>query len=267
MERLEEVEHPKPGKDFIYNTYNAFRDANPWMQSEGVRPKSIAREMFEDYMDFEDYIKEYKLERSEAILLRHLSEVFKVLSQTLPPAVKDENLLEAENYLKDHVTNVDSSLIDEWELMQNPNYLVEKEEKQKQTAERPLSQQTKKLNKLIREKSLNALKHLAYDKIEAFLAEFLPEDRLGEAWNFERLDPEIDAYFDTHGTIRLDPEARNQKHTVLKKDLSTGTVEVTQILCDSSSQNDWGFSFVVDLKASDEEKKLVCQLEALASLA
>jgi len=137
MERLEEVEHPKPAKEFIYHTYNQFREKHPWVRSEGVRPKAIAREMFEQYMDFEDYVKEYKLERFEAVLLRHLSEVYKVLSQSIPPQFKDESLLEAEAYLKDHVTTVDSSLIDEWELLQNPNYLEEKKTKEKEIAETP----------------------------------------------------------------------------------------------------------------------------------
>ena len=45
LEVLEEVEHPKPGKDFIYATYNEFVLANPWAKEAGVRPKSIVREM------------------------------------------------------------------------------------------------------------------------------------------------------------------------------------------------------------------------------
>jgi uncharacterized protein (UPF0147 family) len=48
LEALEEVEHPKPGKDFIYQTYNDFVLINPWAKEAGVRPKSIVREMFED---------------------------------------------------------------------------------------------------------------------------------------------------------------------------------------------------------------------------
>lgn len=264
MERLEGVEHPKPGKDFIYNTYNAFREIHPWVRSEGVRPKSIAREMFEGYMDFEDYIKQYKLERSEAVLLRHLSEVSKVLSQSIPPHLKDDTLLEIESYLKNHVTSVDSSLIDEWELLQNPNHLVEKEAKQKEAAETPLSKQKKKLHQLVREASLKALKMLAYDEIENFLQQFSATDNHGELWNFERIDPSIDQYFDSHHTIRLDPEARNQKHSILKKDHAPNLWHVTQIICDTQEKNDWHFSFFVDLKKSDEANAPIFILEQLA---
>lgn len=267
MERLEDVNYPQPGKDFIYDTFNKFRAKHPWVQSEGIRPKSIAREMFEEYMDFEDFIKDYKLERSEAILLRHLSEVYKVLAQTVAPSLKDDILLEAETYLKDHVTSVDSSLIDEWELMQNPNYLEEKEAKQKEAAQRPLTQQTKKFTKLVREKSLTALKHLSYDDIPSFLQQFQSTDSEGVAWTSARLDPLIDGYFDAeHHSIRLDPEARNVKHTQIDQSSDKNHWKVTQILCDPDEKNDWSITIKVDLDASNLEKTPVFQLENLSSI-
>ena len=117
MERLDEVEHPKPGKEFIYETYNEFVLDNPWAKEASVRPKSVAREMFENWQSFEDYVKSYGLERSEAVLLRHLSEVYKVLAQTVPPAVKTEELEEAEAFLAEILRGVDSSLLDEWERL------------------------------------------------------------------------------------------------------------------------------------------------------
>ncbi|MDB4727044.1 DUF3516 domain-containing protein [bacterium] len=117
LEALEEVEHPKPGKDFIYATYNEFVLANPWAKEAGVRPKSIVREMVEDWTSFEDYVKSYQLERSEAVLLRHLSEVYKVLVQTVPPTAKTEEVAEAEEFLSGMIRQIDSSLIDEWEKL------------------------------------------------------------------------------------------------------------------------------------------------------
>jgi len=117
LEALEEVEHPKPGKDFIYSTYNEFVLLNPWAKEAGVRPKSIAREMVESWISFEDYVKTYQLERSEAVLLRHLTEVYKVLVQTVPPSVKTEEVMEAEGFLGGMIRQTDSSLIDEWEKL------------------------------------------------------------------------------------------------------------------------------------------------------
>jgi hypothetical protein len=90
MAKLEEVEHPKPLREFLYETFNAFAAAHPWVEQENVRPKSIAREMFERYLSFSDYVREYGLERSEGLLLRHLMQAWKVLAQTVPDSAKTE---------------------------------------------------------------------------------------------------------------------------------------------------------------------------------
>ena len=114
MERLMEVEHPKPGKEFIYTTYNEFVVRHPWAKETGVRPKSVARELVERHESFEDYVKRYGLERSEGVLLRHLSEVWKVMDQTVPPALRNDELDAASELLENEVRGVDSSLLDEW---------------------------------------------------------------------------------------------------------------------------------------------------------
>lgn len=115
IERLQEVTYPKPGEEFIYNTYNRYRTENPYLSEDSVRPKSIAREMAERHSSFEDYIKSYNLERSEAVLLRHLGECYKVLAQTVPDSAKNDGLRELEQYLRDLVRNTDASLLEEWE--------------------------------------------------------------------------------------------------------------------------------------------------------
>ncbi len=114
MERLMEVEHPKPGKEFIYATYNEFVAKHPWAKEAGVRPKSVAREMAERHESFEDYVKRYGLERSEGVLLRYLSEVWKVVEQTLPPALRNDELDAVAEFLEREVRGTDSSLLDEW---------------------------------------------------------------------------------------------------------------------------------------------------------
>src|SRR5512143_2317247 len=61
MEELEKLEYPKPLRDFVYSTFNAFADKHPWVGEEDIRPKSIAREMFEGFWSFADYVQEYDL--------------------------------------------------------------------------------------------------------------------------------------------------------------------------------------------------------------
>jgi hypothetical protein len=122
IEKLEEMEWPKPNRDFIYETFNAFADRHPWVGEENIRPKSIAREMFENFRSFAEYVLDYELQRSEGLLLRHLNSVYKVLSQTVPDGVKTDEVGEMELYLRTLLRQVDSSLEDEWERMRDPNY-------------------------------------------------------------------------------------------------------------------------------------------------
>ena len=98
MEELEKLEYPKPLRDFVYDTFNAFADRHPWIGEENIRPKSIAREMYERGQSFAEYILEYDLERSEGLLLRHLNSVYKVLGQTVPDGVKSDEVLDVEAF-------------------------------------------------------------------------------------------------------------------------------------------------------------------------
>jgi hypothetical protein len=122
MEELEKLEYPKPRRDFIYETFNAFAARHPWVGQENIRPKSIAREMFEQFRSFADYIKDYNLHRAEGVLLRHLSRFHKILCQTVPDDAKNDSIREMEIYMGELLRQVDSSLIDEWEKMRDPNY-------------------------------------------------------------------------------------------------------------------------------------------------
>src|SRR5262249_29432861 len=41
MAELEKLEYPKPHREFIYGTFNAFSVKHPWVGSENIRPKSV----------------------------------------------------------------------------------------------------------------------------------------------------------------------------------------------------------------------------------
>lgn len=119
QEKLDAVEHPKPLRDFIYQTFNEFVDAHPWVGAENIRPKSIVREMLEKGMSFADYIREYDLQRGEGVLLRAVNDVYKVLAHTVPDTVKTDALREIEVELALVLRSVDSSLLDEWDRLRS----------------------------------------------------------------------------------------------------------------------------------------------------
>lgn len=260
MEMLEEVEWPKPNKDFIYDSFNAFIEKHPWIEAESIRPKSIAREMYEEYMSFEDYVKEYGLERSEAVLLRHLSDVYKVLEQTVPPAMKTEDVLEAEEYFGDILRNVDSSLLDEWERLHHPDAEVTGERKPEEKRDVPVTRNKKAFTRSVRQLVFTVVKEIAHDRLPAMLELIQPTDPDGKQWAVPRLDPILDDYFADHEVIRLDPEARNAKHCHLTEQPDVGQWRVEQVIVDSEGVNDWMVTCTVDLKASDAKGEPVVTL-------
>jgi superfamily II RNA helicase len=264
MELLEEVEWPKPGKDFIYDTYNAYVAQRPWMKEANVRPKSIAREMFEHWQSFEDYVKTYGLERSEAVLLRHIAEVYKVLSQTVPPAMKTADLIEAEQFFEDILRGVDSSLLEEWEKLRNPDYVPEEE---KPAAERKVVAFTRNKPAFLR-----ALRNAVFDLVKALSREdgaavlgmIEPLDGEGVAWSRPRIDALLDDYFAGHERIRLDPEARAAKHTRISEEEPRKWI-IEQALVDPEELNDWILRIAVDLDRCDAEHSIVMTLESMGA--
>src|SRR5262249_38875173 len=95
MERLEEVTHPKPFAEFIYAPFNDFPGRPPWVGGEVIRPKSIGRDLLERYASFADYVRLYGLQRSEGVLLRYLSQLYKTLQQSVPERALTEPVVEA----------------------------------------------------------------------------------------------------------------------------------------------------------------------------
>lgn len=260
MERLEEVEHPKPGKDFIYDTYNEFAGRNPWAKEASVRPKSVAREMFENWQSFEDYVKLYGLERSEAVLLRHLTEVYKVLSQTVPPALKTEEVEEVESYLEEMVRGVDSSLLDEWERLRNPNYVPAEKQAPEQKGTASLTRNRPAFLRSLRRTVFDFVRDLAQGRWEAALGQVEGE------WTAADLAQRMDGYWDDHGQIRMDPEARNAKHLRIEEGEGRNW-RVEQVLVDLEGLNDWSLVFSMDLGDCDREGRVVMRLEEIGAFA
>ena len=177
MAKLEELEYPKPNREFIYSTFNAFADKHPWVGQENIRPKSIAREMFENFRSFADYIRDYELQRAEGLLLRHLNGVYKVLKQTVPDAAKNDAVREMELYLGTMIRQVDSSLLDEWEKMRDPNYQrAETKEVRPPGAEEAaadITRDAKAFTAAIRNRIFTFLRGLVIEDYEAALATLL----------------------------------------------------------------------------------------------
>jgi hypothetical protein len=272
MEELEKMEHPKPLRDFVYATFNAFADRHPWVGEENIHPKSIAREMFEGFRSFSDYVQEYDLERAEGLLLRHLNSVYKVLSQTVPDGEKTDAVREMELYLRDMLRQVDSSLLEEWERMRDSAWAPggDSEELRPPRPEEPpdVTRDAKAFTAAIRTRAFSLLRAWSTGKDEEALAAVdAPADALGEPWTPDRLKAAREAHRAEHGGLRLDPEARNLRHTHVEPSEDRARWRVQQMLVDPEGLNDWVLELDVDLAASRETGEPVLKLVRLASLA
>jgi superfamily II RNA helicase len=272
MEELEKLEYPKPLRELVYSTFNAFADRHPWVGEENIRPKSIAREMFEGFLAFSDYVQEYDLERAEGLLLRHLSSVYKVLRQTVPDGVKTDDVVEMELYLRDMLRQVDSSLLEEWERMRDPDYRPPGAEAPELRPTRPeeppdVTRDKKAFTAAIRTRLFAFLRAWSFGDYEAALGGVDSEvDGDGAPWTAERLRLSREAYQVEHHGLRLDPEARNLRHTHVDPGKDGAGWRVQQMLVDVEGLNDWILELEVDLARSREQGAPVLRLLRLERL-
>lgn len=271
MEELEKLEPPKPNREFVYATFNAFAARHPWVGEDNIHLKSIAREMFEEFRSFADYIKLYELQRAEGVLLRHLNSVYKVLAQTVPDAAKDDSVREMELYLGTMIRQVDSSLLDEWEKMRDPNHCpVETKEVGPPgavEAAADITRDPKVFAAAIRNKIFTFLRGWVIGDFEAALANLgSPLDADGQPWNSARLQLTLEAYHTDHERICLDPDARNARHTYVLPADGQRTWRVQQMLVDPEAHNDWVAEFEVDLGDSQKSGEPTLCLRRIGSL-
>jgi superfamily II RNA helicase len=271
MEELEKLEYPKPNREFVYSTFNAFADRHPWVGQENIRPKSIAREMFESFRSFSDYIRDYELQRAEGVLLRHLNGVFKVLTQTVPDAAKNDQVREMELYLGTMIRQVDSSLLDEWEKMRNPDYQRAETKEVRppgaDEADKDITRDTKVFTAAIRNRIFIFLRDLIIGEFEQAITSLTSaQDTEGRPWTAERLQPLLDDYHSDHENILLDPNARNARHTYVVPGEDKKTWRVQQMLVDPEEHNDWVVEFEVDLAESRKLGEPALTLVRIGSL-
>ncbi len=120
MAELEKVTWPKPMAELIWETFDAFAAHHPWVGSAHADPKSVARDMYERWLTFNDYVAELDLERVEGVLLRYLSQVYRTVVQTVPAAYRSDEVVDLIGYLRTMLERVDSSLLQEWEKLLEP---------------------------------------------------------------------------------------------------------------------------------------------------
>jgi hypothetical protein len=252
MELLDDVTYPKPLEELLEYAYAVYLQSNPWAADGQLSPKSIVREMWERGLTFREYVSAYGLTRSEGAVLRYLSDAFKALRSGVPAAARTEDVTDIVEWLGELVRQVDSSLLDEWEQLTNPDDPHDAPVAVP-ARPRPLTGNERAFTAMIR----NAL----FRRVELFARRRwydLGELDADSGWTADRWVELGDQYFAEHDDVGTAADARGP--ALLIVDRQPDVWRVRQILDDPAGDHDWGIDVEVDLEASDEEGAAVLRV-------
>ena len=246
MAELETLEWPKPCREFIYDSFNAFSETHPWVGNENIRPKSVAREIYETLATFSEYVRELGLERSEGVLLRYLADAHRTLEQTVPPAFRNDQVDDIVLHLRALLRETDSSLLEEWESLREPGarkVVRATDPAASRTTLRPLRDDPKALIGRVRTEMHRLVKWLAARQYEQVAAALHDPDK---QWTPALLAAQMQPYWDTHASIVTAPESR-RPHLTTTRPEGDGALRVVQRLLDPSGDDDFAIEGRVDL--------------------
>ena len=248
LEKLAEITYPKPLEDLLDAAFERYCKDVPWARDFELAPKSVVRDMVETASDFKTYVGRYKIARSEGTLLRYLADAYRVLDRTIPADRRDERLEDIVAWLGFVVRSVDSSLVDEWESAGSLLDAAPPQEADAVVADR------RGLAVLVRNALFRRVRLAAHRDAEEL-------GRLDAGWGFgeARWRQALDAYFEAHGEIALDADARSAAYlTIDESDEKSRRVwHVHQVFSDEAGDHDFGIMADVDLDATQEEGEAV----------
>lgn len=246
MEKLSEVSYPKPLDEFLQACYATYRANHPWVY-DLPSPKSIVREMLETGETFGGFIQRYKLERSEGLLLRYLTDVWRALDRSLSSSAYTEQLEDVIDWLRQMLTATDSSLLDEWEQLSGNAPAVREAVAAPTIAGPPKAWRT-------------AVRTAAFGWIELLARKAFAT--LAERTNVTEYDLRgaIGGYWLEHQEIETNADARSASFFSLEEE--PGRWVIRQRLADPEGNGDWCFLAEVDLAEAEEQGGPTLRLRA-----
>ena len=308
MAALEEISWPKPLEELLSPAFSVYARSNPWVGDLELSPKSVIREMIENAMTFTELISRYDVGRSEGVILRYLSDAYRMMRQVIPEEIMTEELEAMISWLADLIRSVDSSLLDEWEAMMNGEELTEAEEVSSTVgAERAFGADESGViaftanrhafRNAVRRALFNFVELMSRDDVDGLeraSAQAADADGLFAEvapWTGDDWDHALERYWAEHDWIDINQGARSQALCALEEQISgedilalmpfsardntnqrsrfealartvdevpAGSVWLaTQTITDPEGNMDWRIAALVDLAASDKEKRAV----------
>jgi hypothetical protein len=262
MVLLEDITYPRPLADLLGVAYGAFAKSHPWVLDHELAPKSVARDLYERSMTFTEYVAFYQLARAEGIVLRYLADAYKALRQTVPEDARTDDVADLIAWLGELVRQVDSSLLEEWERLRNPE-APEPSEIASVLADQtpPVTHNLRAFRVLVRNAMFRRVE-LAARRQWFALGELDAES----GWSAERWQDALADYFAEHASIQTGAAARGPGLLIIDEDSTHRIWTVRQILDDPAADHDWGITVQVDLDRSDAEGVAVVRITEVGQL-
>src|SRR5688572_19659449 len=164
-----------------------------------------------------------------------------------------------EDYFRELIRGIDSSLLEEWERLRNPDFVAADAgaDKPARPATFDITRDVPAFRRLVRTAIFGFLQDVAARDWESATVRLATgeagaaaADNVPASPEAKRIEAAFAPYFDTRSRFRLDPEGRSAKHTHwLDGDSAppAGEWRVAQVLIDPDEQNDWEAQFTVSL--------------------
>ena len=249
MERLESVTWPRPLGELLETLFATYREHHPWV-AEGPSPKSILREMLEGGDSFATFVRRHRLERSEGLVLRYLTDAWRTLDRSLPDDVYTDALDDVIEWLGSLIRATDATLLDEWALLAGApvhDHLA---------LDAPLAERTGPPPAW-----RTAVRTAAFGWVELLATRSYGALSERSGWTEQRLVEAMTPFWSEYDGIVTDGDARSAAQFTIVEE--PGRWMVTQRLADPAGDGEWRFVATIDLELAMVEGAPTLQLDEL----
>ncbi|MDQ7992497.1 MAG: DUF3516 domain-containing protein, partial [Propionicimonas sp.] len=202
----------------------------------------------------------YKVQRSEGLVLRYLSDAYRALRQTVPESARTDDLEDLIQWLGEVTRLTDSSLLDEWARLTGLSGGRPLDEAPPPS--RSVTGNPRAFRVLVRNALFRRVELAASDDIEGLVA--LDATDPFRTMGFTDWDKALEEYYAEHDEIGLGADARGPALLAIEE--HGRRWRVRQIIDDPAGNHDWSIGATVDLDACDEAGELVVHVTGFARL-
>lgn len=270
IEELDKINYPQPMREQIYDVFDRWRESNPWIGERNIAPKGVVRDLWDRAMDFPSFVRHYGVKRSEGLLLRYLSDVYKTLLRSVPDEARTDEVEELTDWLGAVIRSTDSSLLDEWTAMfstDTDDDTVLDPDALDSLQDEPATDVTtdrRAFRALVRTRVFRWVQFAATGRWEAWSEDLTEIGNHG--WNATKLREQFDDYFAEYAdagsdAIGIDGDARGPDRFVVADEGDEWQVE--QTIADPEGHDEWYLAVTVDIAGSADAGEIVATFVGL----